>query len=95
MPDWESLGIDFKEEVCIEVEIPEKRVLLSDYLDWHNVLNYRYADNSMCQGEWEKEMKEISNLSGKDLDRKIKKSWERIFNVSPFENDWRSRGKFV
>ena len=58
-------------------------------------MNGWYFDNSTCEEEWEKLHAKYDRL---DRDRKeqIKlQSWQNIFNISPFENDWFQRGRYI
>lgn len=96
-PDLRNVGLGNKGEksVCIEIEIPENRVVLSDYDAWHYVLNNWYFDNSNNEEEWEKAHKNFDRLD-KDKREKIKQqSWQNVFNISSFKNDWFQRGRYI
>ena len=43
---------------------------------------------------WYKEMDEYG-LTKEEQELEREKSWDRIFNIEPFENDWILRGKYV
>ena len=47
-----GLGIKGQRQACIEVEVPDNQVLLSDYNNWHFVLNNSWYDNSQNEEEW-------------------------------------------
>lgn len=98
-PDLRNSGFGIRgtKSVCIELEIPENDVLLSDYTDWHRVLNNGYNDNSNNEQEWEKETSWYESLSGKNKQLVKIKSWEKIFDIPtvPYKNDWRSYGYWV
>jgi hypothetical protein len=81
----------------LEIEIPDSQVLLSDYNNWHNVLNGWYNDNSMNRDEWEAEREWYRSLNGKEAEKALLESWERIFDVTPFEcgDGWRRNACFV
>jgi hypothetical protein len=68
--------------VMLELRVPAESVVLSDYTDWHNVLNNGYhataaedADEAFWQsGEWTRR--------ANDQETKVA-SWERIFELEP------------
>jgi len=92
-PDLRSAGHlpPGEKGVRIEFEIDENSVLLSDFDLWHYVLNYCYLSETEEEGEvFEKELKEkgLSFYRDKPLQdmlyhKKIEKSWEKIFDISP------------
>ena len=71
----------------MEIEIPDNKVLLSDFINWHNVLNQYPLTN------WRRIDKKIDLLekeAGKSLvfddypvevQKEIEKSWEAIFDL--------------
>jgi len=75
--------------VRIEFFIDENLILLSDFSDWHFVLNYWYLPETEEEGEYFEKKLEREGLSfytEKPLSHtgyhnEIVKSWERIFNV--------------
>jgi hypothetical protein len=77
--------------VRIEIEVEDSQVLLSDFKLWHYVLNYWYLPESEEDSEsFEQELAQqdlslyhIQLLPRSDYDAKIRKSWERIFDL-----DW-------
>lgn len=78
---------------CIEIEIPDGQVLLSDFEEWHCVLNdFLVSDN---EEEYEKQ-KEFFDSLPEDAQKEYKeKNWERIFNTSALINDWIIRGEWI
>lgn len=96
-PDLRNVGLGNKGEksVCIEVEIPDNQVVLTDYDTWHFVLNNWYFDDSYSEEEWEKLHAKYDRLN-RDNREKIKiQSWQKIFDVSPFQNEWCQRGRYI
>lgn len=81
--------LDIQEGVSayMEIEIPDNEVLLSDFCNWHNVLNQYPLTN------WKRISKKIDLLEkedGKSLDfddypveiqKEIEQSWEAIFDL--------------
>ena len=81
--------------VCLEIEVPDEEVVLSDFNCWHDILSMRYSDNSMNEEEWEKEMEWFEKLPASEKEVEMRKSWNKIFDIAPFKNDWTERGRFV
>ena len=81
--------------VCLEIEIPDDEVILSDFEEWHRVLNDSYCDSSLSEEEWEKELKWFDNLPRDDREKVKRESWMNIFDVTPFENEWTVRGRYI
>ena len=96
-PDLRNIGLGNKGEksVCIEVEVPDNQVVLTDFDVWHFVLNKWYFDESYSEEEWEKLNAKYDRLD-RDVTEKVKiQSWQRVFDVSPFKNEWCQRGRYV
>ena len=67
------------DQVCLELEILDEDVLLSDEMAWHLVLNDAYycpGDDSDAADEW------FETLPEEERHRVKRKSWERVFNVN-------------
>lgn len=71
-PDF-RWGRDYQDEVCIELEIPETQVLLSDFNAWHFVLNDWFHSDAKNQNEWDCQNKWFENLP-KEKQQQVKKS---------------------
>lgn len=96
-PDLRQAGYDTPGTkcVCIEFEIPDNQVVLSDYDTWHFILNDWYFDNSKNEEEWESKHKYYDSLCPeKKLEKKLK-SWQNVFNISPYSSDWFCRGRYI
>lgn len=65
-------GIPNHKYVCIEFEIPDNQVLLSDFNAWHYVLNNSWNDDSKNEEEWEKMQDNFDKLDG-ETKTKIKR----------------------
>lgn len=90
-----GLGEKGKKSVCLELEIPDEEVLLSDFTAWHYVLNNMWFDDSEDEDEWKKLILWYDSLEVEERDRLRRESWQRIFDVSPAKTDWYSRGEYV
>lgn len=72
-------------KVCLELLIPKKRVLLSDFDLWHHVLNGWY----LCLSEKESERLWKRKMTS-SFRREQSKSWEKIFDLTLADKylDW-------
>ena len=93
-PDLRCSGMGRKGEMmaCVEFEIPDSQVLLSDFHLWHFVLNDMWLDESRCEEEWE-EMHNWYDTQSAEVQAQLKReSWNRIFDLNPICTDWREVG---
>ena len=77
----------------MEIEIPDNQVLLSDYINWHNVLlKCALADGKRI----EKMRDKLDNAAGRRLrfkecpltvQKEIEKSWEAVFDLDRRDQD--------
>lgn len=75
--------------VRLELEIPEEKVLISDFDAWHCVLNGWYLNfTDEEEEEFEKERNGIRLFKEMPeyLKKKIIKSWDRIFEIDKLKN---------
>lgn len=80
----------------MEVEIPDKDVLLSDEELWHFVLNDWYLNDAANEAEYNAAEEAFDALSEAQQRTVKEKSWERIFSVlSPVDNGWVRLGCFI
>lgn len=96
-PDLRNIGLGCSGQkcVCIEFEIDDDKVLLSDYDNWHFVLNKWWLDDSTCDKEWEK-LHEWYDKQPYDVRNKLMvESWQKVFDIKPYENDWFAKGRYV
>lgn len=90
-----GLGNKGEKSVCIEVEVPDNQVVLTDFDVWHFVLNKWYFDDSYSEEEWEKLHAKYDRLD-RDVKEKVKiQSWQKVFDISPFQNEWCQRGRYI
>jgi hypothetical protein len=65
----------YQEFVLIELEIPAKDVLISEFGLWHNILNNRYIPYTAAEDDaFDKKLKKISKEKARKL---IRLSWDR------------------
>ena len=79
--------------VCMEISIPSEQVLLSDFDEWHSVLD----DFLISDTEEESDAQDMyfESLSDEEQMKYKDRNWERIFNIKHFKNDWVTRGDWV
>ena len=86
-------GYDGEKFVCLEIEVPDEQVLLSDFDLWSLIL----LDSIITETE-EEDHKLTEIYKGltpqKQLEMKYK-NWNRVFDVTPFENEWTRRGSWI
>ena len=80
----------------MEVEIPDKDVLLSDEELWHFVLNDSYLSDVANEAEADAAEKAFDTLSEAQQRIIKERSWERIFSVSPpVDSEWVRVGCYI
>lgn len=82
-----------EEFTCLEIDVPADRVVLSDFDVWHIILN----DGLISTTEEEHLQLEARFYSLPPMRRAAyqQQNWTRVFDVTPFENDWMMRGKWI
>lgn len=77
----------------MEIDIPEEKVLLSDFDEWSIVLlNGLISDTE----DEDKQLEAIYEaLPDKKKWEMMSKNWERVFNLSPLETEWKLRGSSI
>jgi len=74
------------ETVLMTIDVPDERVLISDFDGWHFVMNNGFFSIS------EKEDEEMENAT----QRQKEKSWERIFDLDlDIDEDWLGGEKYL
>lgn len=79
--------------VCIEFEVPDNQVLLSDFDVWHIILNNGLI--SETEEEDERQEKYYESLTAEEQKAYKEKNWERVFDITPLDNHWIRRGDWV
>jgi len=81
--------------VCLELEIPENQILLSDMENWHVVLNDGFFCCSNSQADYDRVNAWFEALPpDRQQDAKLK-SWENIFDITPAATDWLIKGRYI
>ena len=84
-----------EEPVCIEIEIPDGQVLLSDEENWCFVLNDSYYPDATCDEEYDREMAAYDALAPEEALRVKLASWQKVFNVDRLDSKWERRGCYI
>jgi hypothetical protein len=84
-------------EMCLfEVEIPDEKVLLSDFMSWHSVLNGFHTYSTAKTEEAFDELDSwLQSLPAEVAQKEIEKSWDSIFDIEPFKNEFCEQGYWV
>lgn len=81
--------------VCMELEISDDRVLLSDEEYWHHVLSDTYISSELTEDEYDEESVWYDQLPNHEQEQLKRESWKKIFDVVPFDNGWFWKGRYV
>lgn len=82
--------------VCIEIEISADKVLLSDEMDWHFVLNDSHMPSAQNQEELDRQCERFEHLPEEEKRVTKEKSWESIFTVfPPHYDEWNQTGRYI
>ena len=91
-----SFGEKGTKLMLIEVEIPDNRIVLSDFDNWHSVLNKSYSySQTTNEKEFEETHEWLQSLPEEQRKLEIQKSWESIFDISIWDNDFSRNGIWV
>ena len=88
-----SCGQDNEDYICLEIEIPDQDVVLSDFDGWCAVLNNWLISYSREEDEMQKAV--YKGLSDVEKEEYKDQNWQCIFDISPMENDWFIRGYWI
>jgi len=86
-----SEGADY---ACIELEIPDSEILLSDFDMWSviildGLISYTEEESKKLEAEYEK-------LSGSEADAFRSRTWEKAFDLgTDIDSDWISANKWI
>lgn len=89
-------GPSGEQMVCMELEIREDKVVLSDFNLWHCVLNNGYIGDATTEEALDEEYEWLYTLSEDEKQRVIEKSWDKIFNIGKsFNNEYFSSRDYI
>ena len=84
-----------KPHVCIELEVPDEEIVLSDFDAWHFVLNDFCNPQCSSEEEYEQWEKYYDSLSTEEQKKARVESWNEIFDITPHENEWNRNGEYI
>lgn len=89
---WLAKGQD---GVLLTLDVPDNQVLLSDFDAWHWVINGWFLSAATNEIDCEKEENAFNALPESEKQLALHQSWEHIFDIATFENDWTCHGKYI
>lgn len=81
--------------VCLEIDIPDNAVVLSDEEAWHFVMNNQYLSNATCEETYNMDISQFEELPEYKKHEAIISSWQNIFDIESFDNGFKATGRFV
>lgn len=81
--------------VLLELEIPDNEIVLSDFDAWHFVLNRWYLSGALNEEDCDRDEAMFETLPSAEKEQTLHKSWKRVFDTTPFNNDWTCRGRYI
>ena len=96
-PDFRHARWEFGKEgdlfACIECEIPDEEVVLSDFDSWSIILLDGLLSDS--ENEDKRISKEYEMLSDREKEEYKHENWKRVFDITPIDNEWIRRGEDI
>ncbi len=93
-PDFRECR-DYDDQVCMEIEISENDILLSDFDNWHCVLNNYYLATAKNETEFDQKNNYYDSLSVQNQGIIKHQSWQKIFDIRPCHGEWTQNGAYV
>ena len=88
-----SYGPGNEEYACIEFELPDDQVLLSDFHAWCIILNNGLLTESESESD---DLDALCDAMNPEQQKVFKEAnWERAFDITSLSNDWMVRGDWV
>ena len=78
---------------CMEIDIPDEQVLLSDFDLWSIIIIDALI--SYSQDEDEVLEKQYDSLKQEEKAHFKYRNWERVFDLAPMENEWMIKGDSI
>jgi len=84
---------DYPDQVCLEVEVPEEQVLLSEFEVWNCILNDGFLGEATTDAEFDQEQAWFDGLPAKRQLVLKHNSWKKVFKIDPIhgESDWQGK----
>lgn len=88
-----AVGYNGERFACLEIEIPDREVLLSDFDAWCMILSDFLISDT--EEEARRLEAQYEALSPSEKRRMKETNWVRVFNLSPMDNGWSRRGYYI
>lgn len=85
-PDLDGFAASGTKMVLMELEVPDKELVLSDFDTWHYVLNDWYYFRCRSREEWDRKDKEFDALPPQVQRQKKTASWQAVFDTELRDN---------
>ena len=79
--------------VCMEIEVPDEQVLLSDFDQWALILLDGLISETEEEDMWQEKVYQALS-DEKKLEMKYE-NWKRVFDISPLNSQWMRRGEWI
>lgn len=82
-PDFRNHMFLFHDKDCclMEIEVPDEKVFLTDYDDWHFVMNRWFFHNEDPEDVWDRRDEWWENLPEEEHQRVLLESWDKLIGL--------------
>lgn len=95
-PDLYSLGGPGEEFILFELEIPDDRLVLTEYDTWHYVLNKWFYCRVKDEEDFRSRNDWFDALPPEEKEKVMERSWQAVFDTELRDNgEWDRNGRFV
>lgn len=97
MPDPDSAAFLKRDgdRVFLTIDIPEEKVVLTDFDAWQNVMTDGFVSAATNEREYDREAELLDTTDDTELAKLIQKSWQNVFIVDKVDNEFLTRGKYI
>lgn len=81
--------------VCMEIEIPDEKVLLNDGDAWDIILNNGVLFSCADEEEYNRKEEALEKLPKREQRQIKRQSWDKVFDITPSYKEWDRRGMYV
>ena len=83
------------EKVLLTLDIPEDKIVLTDFDAWHGVMMNTYVSAAATEEEYNAVEEFLEDLDEEELERAIRDSWDNVFLTDRVETECLVRGRYV
>ena len=84
-----------EDKVALTLDLPEDRVVQTDFDAWQHVLAGTYVAHGVTEGELCEEEQMLDELDEEELEKAVKESWENVFLINPVNTETAQRGRYI